>query len=343
MAKMTNLSKAILIVLLSLIVVLLIAGLTDFRATIDAMKKISLQWIAIVFLMVFFDWFAETMTVWLFARSYGVRVSPIYLFKNTLVGRFFSAITPFSTGGQPAQIAFLGKRGIEYGQATAMLVSRFLFYQIVVTCASVLGLAKAYSLFVKKISNLAVLAFFGFALNGFVLFLLLLFTFNRSLAEKTVSGVSKLFVALRLVKRKEFFQQKLLEQTKLFHASMVQSSKKPWLAATALFMAVLEVWAKISITYFAGKSLGVQSPYLDVVVTQLIVFLIASFVPTPGATGASEGAYTLFFKYLFGPKTVAALLVWRFFTYYLSIIVGGIATAHELGRLGVDKPSTRSS
>ncbi|AJC73788.1 hypothetical protein AJ81_05790 [Pseudothermotoga hypogea DSM 11164 = NBRC 106472] len=329
--KLSNLTKATLILLASLLIVFLIAGFTDLRATLDAMKRISFEWIFAILLLVLFDWFSETLTVWLFARSYKAKVSLIYLFKNTLVGRFFSAITPFSTGGQPAQIAFLGKRGVEYGQATAMLVSRFLFYQIVVTGASVFGLLRAYSMFAKRISNLALLAFFGFALNGFVLFLLFLFTLNRSLAEKTISKVSKLFVSLRIVKRKELFQQKLLEQTRLFHDCMTQSAKNPLISVLALLMALLEVVAKISVTYFVARSLNITSSYFNVAMTQLVVFLVASFVPTPGATGASEGVYTLFFKFLFGPKTVAALLVWRFFTYYLNIIVGGLTTAHELG------------
>ncbi|MGB9789658.1 MAG: lysylphosphatidylglycerol synthase transmembrane domain-containing protein [Thermotoga caldifontis] len=337
MAKASNLAKALLIVLISLVLVLLIAGITDIKATMNALKKITLKWILVTLLIAFFDWSAETLTVWMFARSYKTNVSLIYLFKNTLVGRFFSAITPFSTGGQPMQIAFLGKRGVEYGQATAMLMSRFLFYQIVVTCASVLGLVRAYSLFAKRISNLALLAFFGFALNGFVLFLILLFGLNRTLAEKTVSKISRFLVSMKIVKRKELFQQRLLEQTRLFHDCMKQSTKSPLVMVVAFFIAFLEVWAKISITYFVGRSLDVHVPYLDAIVTQLVVFLIASFVPTPGATGASEGVYTLFFKYLFGPKTVAALLVWRFFTYYLNIIVGGIATAHELQRVAAEK------
>jgi uncharacterized protein (TIRG00374 family) len=192
-------------------------------------------------------------------------------------------------------------------------------------------------MFAKRISNLALLAFFGFALNGFVLFLLFLFTLNKSLAEKTISKISKFFVSLRIVRRKELFQQKLFEQTRLFHDCMTQSAKNPLISVLALLMALLEVVAKISVTYFVARSLNIASSYFDIAMTQLVVFLVASFVPTPGATGASEGVYTLFFKFLFGPKTVAALLVWRFFTYYLNIIVGGLATAHELGQLKTEK------
>ncbi|MCS7175402.1 lysylphosphatidylglycerol synthase transmembrane domain-containing protein [Pseudothermotoga sp.] len=335
--KMSNLKKAVLIVLLSLIIVLVIAGLTDIKLTIEAIRRISLSWFAYVLLLVSFDWLAETLTVWMFARSYKAKIPLLYLFKITLVGRFFSAITPFSTGGQPAQIAFLGKRGTEYGEATAMLVSRFIFYQIVVTAISVAGLIRAYSLFEKKISNFSLLAFFGFALNTFVLFLLFLFTLNRNLAEGLISKISKVLVALRIVKNRGTFQKNLIEQTKLFHECMLKTTKDLFTTSLALIAASLEVWAKVSITYFVGRSLGITCSYIDVIMTQLVVFLVASFVPTPGATGASEGVYTLFFKHLFGPKTVAALLVWRFFTYYLNILIGGIATAHELGKFNIKK------
>lgn len=337
MAKMGDLKKAVLIVLLSLIIVLVIASITDIKLTFEAIRKISLDWFTYVLVLVLFDWFAETLTVWMFSRSYGTKISLFYLFKITLVGRFFSAITPFSTGGQPAQIAFLGKRGAEYGEATAMLVSRFIFYQIVVTSISIAGLVRAYSLFEKKISNFALLAFFGFALNAFVLFILFLFTLNKNLAEKLISKMSKILVALRIVKNRELFQQRLTEQTRLFHECILKSTKNLFLTSIALLAATLEVWAKVSITYFVSRSLGISCSYIDVIMTQLVVFLVASFVPTPGATGASEGVYTLFFKHLFGSKTVAALLVWRFFTYYLNILVGGIVTAHELGRFNIKK------
>ncbi|MCT7728190.1 MAG: flippase-like domain-containing protein, partial [Lactobacillus iners] len=42
----------------------------------------------------------------------------------------FNAITPMSTGGQPAQIVALKQMGISVGKATSVLLMKFIIYQI---------------------------------------------------------------------------------------------------------------------------------------------------------------------------------------------------------------------
>ena len=61
--------------------------------------------------------------------------------------------------------------------------------------------------------------------------------------------------------------------------------------------------------------------------------IAASFTPLPGASGAQEGGFYLFFKDYFSDNVIfAALFVWRFLTYYLSIIVGFVAVAIDGAR-----------
>ena len=53
-----------------------------------------------------------------------------------------------------------------------------------------------------------------------------------------------------------------------------------------------------------------------------------SFVPLPGAIGASEASYITFFNYVYGDPSIVALstFIWRFFTFYLPIVLGMILT-----------------
>jgi uncharacterized membrane protein YbhN (UPF0104 family) len=56
--------------------------------------------------------------------------------------------------------------------------------------------------------------------------------------------------------------------------------------------------------------------------------LSASIAPTPGASGAQEGAFYLFFRWIFPERSLfPALLVWRFFTYYFMLLVGAVTIA----------------
>jgi hypothetical protein len=52
------------------------------------------------------------------------------------------------------------------------------------------------------------------------------------------------------------------------------------------------------------------------------------WVPTPGASGGTEWAFTVIFTVLVSGSTavlVTAMLIWRFVTYYLGMFVGFIA------------------
>ncbi|WP_286669843.1 lysylphosphatidylglycerol synthase transmembrane domain-containing protein, partial [Thomasclavelia cocleata] len=86
-----------------------------------------------------------------------------------------------------------------------------------------------------------------------------------------------------------------------------------------------------SIPFFAAKAL-----HMDVTISQLpdfigicsFVYMITAFVPIPGASGGSEGVYFMLFSPILGTiGTPTTMLIWRFITYYLGLIVGGLVFA----------------
>ncbi|WP_081430035.1 lysylphosphatidylglycerol synthase transmembrane domain-containing protein [Pseudothermotoga lettingae] len=326
----STLSKSLIILVISFIIVIFIAGFTDLSSTVRALKRVSIGWLTIGGFLMICDWFLETITVKIFAISYKTKISMTYLFKSTLIGNFFSAITPFSTGGQPAQIAFMNKRGVEYGEATALYVSRFIVYQLVATGMGIFGVYAAYDILQKNITRFAWFAFAGFALNGAVLMFLLIFSINRNLAIWLVKTLIKPLAFLRLIKHQQAVVEKTIAQTELFNKYMLRSMGNPFLLLFSIFTTLCQMTARVSITYFVARSVGVNCSYFETVLFQLVLFLVISLMPTPGAMGVSESGYVLFFKFLFGPETVATLLLWRFLTYYVNIIIGGLTTAHEM-------------
>ncbi|MBQ6257883.1 MAG: flippase-like domain-containing protein, partial [Clostridia bacterium] len=79
-----------------------------------------------------------------------------------------------------------------------------------------------------------------------------------------------------------------------------------------------------SIAYCVYRALGLsQYTYFDVLTLQFLLYIAASFTPLPGASGAQEGGFYIFFQHVFpADKLVGALLLWRFFTYYFTLIIG---------------------
>ena len=72
-------------------------------------------------------------------------------------------------------------------------------------------------------------------------------------------------------------------------------------------------------------------PLVSVIVASSYVAIIGSFVPVPGASGGIEFGFLQFFgNFVGGSLLSAGLLIWRTFTYYLTMIVGALVL--NLGR-----------
>ena len=124
--------------LLSLVTLAFIVGFSDVSDIMRALGRVSLRWVMLVLVMMVCDWILESFTVKIFSNAYDVDMKFLYAVKITLIGAFFSAVTPFSTGGQPAQVAFASKRKLSPGKMSAVLVSRFIVYQIVITLLGII-------------------------------------------------------------------------------------------------------------------------------------------------------------------------------------------------------------
>ena len=77
-------------------------------------------------------------------------------------------------------------------------------------------------------------------------------------------------------------------------------------------------------TVFVYYAFGMSgTPWYQALTISCLLFVSASYTPLPGASGAQEGGFLLYFQGIFKNGTIGlALLIWRFFTYYLYLIVG---------------------
>ena len=69
---------------------------------------------------------------------------------------------------------------------------------------------------------------------------------------------------------------------------------------------------------------------MSAIVSSAYVLLMGSFVPIPGASGGIEYGFIKFFGN-FMPVVLlnSLLLTWRFITYYLGMILGGVLFSTE--------------
>ena len=57
----------------------------------------------------------------------------------------------------------------------------------------------------------------------------------------------------------------------------------------------------------------------------ILVMIMSSYVPIPGASGGMEYSFVAMFSFfVINAKLSAALLLWRLLTYYVPMIFGGV-------------------
>ncbi len=82
----------------------------------------------------------------------------------------------------------------------------------------------------------------------------------------------------------------------------------------------------MSVLYVVFRAFSYDLPYLELLCMQTMLQASVCFVPLPGASGAQELGFSMFFSSYFasGDVLYTAVLVWRFFTYYIVVILGAL-------------------
>ena len=279
--------------------------------------------LGILIILVYFVFEGEIFRLLL--RSQGYQISFFSGQKNALLGLYYSYITPSSTGGQPMQAAYLLRDKIPVGISTAVLIIKFVCFQcgfVVVSVASLIGM---YGKLQADNPTIIPFAILGIAINGFSIL------FFASLFFKPVSKVLCHF-AKWLVGKFRFLRKRegLVETIDRFQADFNSytddfKGKQKSLVAGVL-LSIPQFIVQMSVIYFIFRAFGYHNVgYFEIVAVQSLLQVSVSFMPMPGASGAQEIGFSSFFQnYFVNDDLYAAVMVWRFFTYYLVVIAGAV-------------------
>lgn len=297
-------------------------GLIDL---INSDVKINVFWIVMAIICQLGNMFIDSVMTYLYVRrEYGF----FNLFdgiKCSCIGSFFSAITPSSTGGQPMQVLFLSNKKIDPGYSTSCMLQKFLVFQITSTFFSIFALIFRFNFFVNVIDTpiLWVFVVAGFFSQVVVTSGFIVISFNKRLSAWIVKIADKLLKKLKFIKEPEKYIKQLDDQVALFHEGNKTLMHQPKLLVVSYALVFIQVVLIMLVPYciYRGFSMNSASP-VDMVCSQAFVSLASAMIPLPGATGAAELAFSVFYNMFFGVAILkSALLMWRIITYYGVIFV----------------------
>ena len=244
--------------------------------------------------------------------------------KISLIGIYYSYITPSATGGQPMQSAYLRRDKIPVGISAAVLIIKFFCFQ----CAFVICSLFSFLFMYEKLTveNPAIIPFIilGLIVNGFsIIFFPSLFVrpvlhgicrFAKWLVKKF--HISKRFHLMESIDR---FEEDFGSYRENFRE---KRSSVLW----GILLSIPQFILQMSVIYFVFRAFGYHDiSYWEVFAVQSLLQVSVSFMPMPGASGAQEIGFSAFFRNYFARDDLySAVMVWRFFTYYLVVIAGAL-------------------
>ena len=327
----SNVLNALLIVGTILIVLYLGAKNGDISASLAAILQCDKKWLLIALGSWIGSLACEGIINYVFFRQQHVKAGFWSTMHIAVLGVFYSNITPASTGGQPMQVFAFRKRGIAPGVASSSLTVKFFCFQVAMLTLGG-GLWISHAGFVASCAEGAKwMILFGFLLNGASVGLVLLLAINKNIVRFLIFLILKAGEKLHIVKDIASTSSKIDATLNEFHASVDMITHHPLQLLVLLLFSYLQVIGLMSVSYCTCRALGVVGlDYTQAMTLQLLLFLAASFMPLPGASGAQEGGYALLYaKVVPGDLLFASLLLWRFVTYYFPILVGLCSTIYE--------------
>lgn len=320
----------IFILILITILVLYFSLKDDFNSIVNQILNIDIKYLLITFVIIICFWLLRSITLHRFTKKFkndNKYSSSLQLLLRT---QFFNAITPFSTGGQPYQIYYLAKGGLSTTTSTGIIMQNFIVYQIALVLLGIFAVGYNFLNHVfPKDNMLQNLVLIGFIMNTLVIIVMFILSFSKKLNKVIIKIGISILTKLHIVKDKQSKLNEWDEYINRFHKSAEVLLEDKWEFLLGVIYNMLALIFLYSIPVFLLYSMGdfTSFNFIEAIVTSAYVMLIGSFVPIPGASGGLEYGFIAFYS-IFGienAKLTAIMLLWRFVTYYLGMIVGAIA------------------
>jgi len=292
----------------------------DIYASIEINYRGLLMILCLLVLYFLFDGLRLLFTL----KSLNQTISLGSITPLVFINLCISNITPMATGGGIAQVLYLKNKGIKIGKATAATTLRTLqaVFFIFIPTPLLLLLYPAFN-------NTPLLDDIGVYLGIFAflyVFTFFIIIFKSRWILALLASILNAFVWLNLVKqskKKRLLYRLTYEVVHFNHGFRYFFTSNHYYLLLSLISTGAFLLCLFSFPAVIIYTLGYSVDYLNSLALLTVTTFIMYFSPSPGASGFAEGVFGVFFSQILPlPVLIVSILLWRFFTIYLGMIIG---------------------
>ncbi|MCR5349069.1 MAG: flippase-like domain-containing protein [Bacilli bacterium] len=344
----------ILIVLIATAVSLITSLWGDnFNQVVDAFRGAKWQWFLLIIGLVLMSYVFEGLILLVFCRLYTRSYKLHQGVATSMIGQFYSDLTPGASGGQAMQIYTLKSQGIQVSNAASIMVMSFILYQSTLIGFDIVALCFEWHTVMEITVNIDAvgwhlpmwpLVILGFLLNISVIFLLLAMSYSHHFHNFILRYVIGFLGKIRIIKKPDEVRESLRVQVENFKIELKRlASNIPVIIIQVLFYLMI-LLLRYSIPYFSAFALNAQGDYFVNGFSWESMFhvcfltsfhqMVTGLIPLPGSAGVSE----LFYSYLFASKFLgdgvlnSSQILWRTATFHVMLVISGFVAAFYRSR-----------
>ena len=296
-------------------------------------STINWWWLLIAVVVFMLINVVDSMRVSITVKKATGRSRPYLSYKSTLICRFYDSITPLATGGQPFQIYYLAKRGLNASTASSVPLAKYFYSQVTFIIYTLIILFVSFTMDLHINPVLYTLSWVGLVLNVLLIAAVFFLSISKKTAPRIMIWLLKLGAKMHIVKDYRSSFRRVMRTVKEYTTTFKMFMKSGWMALFQFLLSVVYLTLVYSIPFIVYCIFVEFNPSLwfTFLIFQVVCDLELSFIPIPGGAGTAELSFSALFQTYFKDTGVFvwAILFWRFFTYYAYLLQGALVLLYD--------------
>lgn len=341
-SKWSRIFNASVIALSVAVVAWIVLSTDDLARVGEALTSLHVGWLAAAFACYGGYLLCEALGLAALLRPHGYRIRLMDALHLSIIGIFYGYVTPGYSGGQPMEIYHMVRRRIDAGVSLSAVAARHFFNHLTIVGMTLLMWALHAEYAQTQVGHLTALIVIGLFMTFANVPLTLAVALNRPMVERFVMWCIRLLERWRICRQPDKWRDKAAHTLDECQQALTSLVKSPWQIVLQMLISSAQGLCLMAAPVMVYYALGLSgTAWQHVLTISFLLFVSASYAPLPGATGAQEGGFVVFFAGIFGDNAPVGLLIWRFVTFYLCLLIGCVDTVFISSR--EPKPCVRQA
>lgn len=327
--KLSSKSLFAISLIFSFSVIILVFATTFTEETIQYILSFNIFFLLLAIGFRFLALLLWGFRIVLMSRSLGYRVGLLYSLNMVLAGLLAGTITPGQAGGEPVRVHELYKAGVKVGDATAVVIMERVLDGIILTVMGIIIMFMTREIWSTFSTSLIILIIVAWI---FLLSFLLIPFLAIKFPEKMKSLILRLitWISGKLSKtRLSSSRISACADTEIdnFFESITRFTGSSGWGLFAGGIATAFFWiTEFMVASVILMGLGLEPYIILSFFFQILIAIIMMIPTTPGSSGITELSTSSLYALIVQAGMLGIfVLLWRFVTFYLNIILGTIA------------------